>query len=555
MNRTELNQLRRELAKASELWQFQLLKSQELQKYARDRNVSISGVETINQLWGVGLLRADLILVSEKIDIPFITLVAQEGDYYIYCDERKVPHLENGYGGAFADCPEKFDNIELYFHPFRIYVLYHVVRGFESHTSTTQYLNDVNGLLRLAGRQVEQLDHWTSSEQCSELFEHWNQIAELSSLLDPISYGRVFQSVRWSYPDTQESITEKRVNWRNRLEVFLRGIPSEEINDLRQELCRKAQLIDDNKMVHVLMRLMSNHERLKLKSSLGAAMLFNAMSEIIRRAVENMMGQFLPEEDEIGFGEWMDGARKRLYGTERILDASPQVRRDFLTSMGVDSGVKVRCYLEGETEMGAMIYALGDGARVEFINLKGQFLEKRGKGLNFLGSLKNDLKAHIFSIVMLDADNDDNVRGIRKAAKDEAFFGRFFVASPDFEFGNFTLDELVDVAIGMEGPEKEMPTKNDVISRMQDVATGKDFFRGLKDLGLDEVCKGEEWGAALMEYAIQHQEFPPGHSRAGEVRPLFDAARVADYCQRAGYKRSLDNYIVDPETGDLVKRD
>jgi hypothetical protein len=96
------------------------------------------------------------------------------------------------------------------------------------------------------------------------------------------------------------------------------------------------------------------------------------MAETIRRATEAALGRELCEEDELGFGQWMDGARKAIYGTTRILDASKEVRRDFMTSMGLDHGPKVRCYVEGDTELAALVSAVGYGAGAEFVNLRGQ---------------------------------------------------------------------------------------------------------------------------------------------------------------------------------------
>lgn len=327
------------------------------------------------------------------------------------------------------------------------------------------------------------------------------------------------------------------------------------IQGLRQDLCQDAEIIDRNKMVHVLLRLMSNHERLKLRSSLGAAMVLLSMAEIIRRAAEDATGEQFPEEDILGFGQWMDGARKSLYGSGRILDAPSEVRRDFLSTMGLDYGVKVRCYLEGETELGAITSAVGDGGGAEFVNLRGQVIEKKGKGLSFVGSLKNDIRSHVFSIVLLDGDSSDNVRALRKAAADDKFFGRFFVASPDFEFANFSIDELLDVALDhVADNETEVPSRSDILPQVQMAKSGKEFFKGLKSAGISNVEKSEDWGEALMAYAVRRPELPEGHAQAGKTRPVIEAARIVINTRRAGYVRSMERYEVDPDTGELREK-
>jgi hypothetical protein len=72
--------------------------------------------------------------------------------------------------------------------------------------------------------------------------------------------------------------------------------------------------------------------------------------------------------------------------------------------------------------------AAGFTAQDGSLNLRGQVVEKGGKGLNFAASLKNDMTSHVFSVVLLDEDRHDYVRALRKAARDGNFFGRFFMS-------------------------------------------------------------------------------------------------------------------------------
>lgn len=45
--------------------------------------------------------------------------------------------------------------------------------------------------------------------------------------------------------------------------------------------------------------------------------------------------------------------------------------RDFLGSFGLDGGVKARCYVEGQTELGALRYVLGPTSQCVVVNLSG----------------------------------------------------------------------------------------------------------------------------------------------------------------------------------------
>lgn len=555
MNYAELDKQRSELVKAPELWHFDVMKPQKLVSFAKDRDVHIFNARTVENLWRAGLLRADAVVSPVKIEMPSIVFVGEENGTLLYCDARPIQHRKEGYGGIFKTHVSESSDIELYFHPFRLYVLHHVNRVFGSRFSSTQYLTDPEGFVAGLRLVVEHLDHWTSGEQCAQRFEHWNRIAELAIVLEPTAYGEVFHSLRWRFPDSKESMEAKLDQLREQTNMLLSGFSREQIDTLRRDLCQDAESIDNNKIIRVLLRLMAAHRRLNVRSSLGAAMLFSSMAEIIRRAAEEAKGETFAEEDELGFGQWMTGARRSIYGSDRILDAPLEVRRDFLTAMGLDSGVKVRCYLEGTTELGAMTLAAGDGAGAEFINLRGQVIEKKGKGLGFVEALKTDKKSHVFSIVLLDGDNTDNVRALRKAANEGCFFGRFFIAHPDFEFANFTVDELVNVALSLAGRGGgEVPLHDEILPLVKGVGSAKEFFKALKSTSLCHVGKSFDWGGALMDHAIKSPKLPQGHPQAGNTRPVIEAAQLVIDARGSGYVRSLERFEVDPETGELREK-
>ena len=287
-------------------------------------------------------------------------------------------------------------------------------------------------------------------------------------------------------------------------------------------------------------------------------MLFLSMAEVIRRTLEQALDQQLPEEDQMGFGQWMSGARKMLYGTERVFDGDQKVLREFLSGIGIDYGTKVRCYVEGETELGALKSAVGDLNGIEFVNLRGQFVEKKGKGLAFKGSLENDRKSHVFSIVLLDGDRQDFVRVVKKAAEEGIIFGRFFVSKPDFEFANFSLEELIDVLVSIADKEDiEGVEKEQLLSDLEGVSSSRELFRilGQSYQQLSSIQKSEKWGEELMDYAIKH---PQASAQSGsddeKERPIIEAARVALIGRKSGYIKSYDQYKVDPDTGKLIER-
>ena len=105
------------------------------------------------------------------------------------------------------------------------------------------------------------------------------------------------------------------------------------------------------------------------------------------------------------------------------------MKRDFLTSMKLDCGTKVRSYVEGHTELGALTSAVGE-------------------------------------------------------TKEERFFGRFSISTPDFEFANFAISELIDAAVEISGRQATEPL--DI--RAPKIATarsrsGKEFLAALNNVG------------------------------------------------------------------------
>jgi len=243
----------------------------------------------------------------------------------------------------------------------------------------------------------------------------------------------------------------------------------------------------------------------------------------------------------------MPGARKILYGTERVLDAKREQIRDFLSDWDLDFGTKVRCYVEGETEIGALKHATREISGIEYINLRGQVIASQGKGLSFKDSLKNDLKSKVFSIVFIDADRADYVRTLKKAAEEDLITGGFYVAKPDFEFAHFTLEELINVVL-LTAKKLNISTTSSksLLQELRNVASTKEFFKMISKNypELSAISKGEEWGRSLMKYALEHKE----------DSPLVKAALMTARATRIKFDYSRRKVRVDSITGECVKR-
>lgn len=545
-------QLRAHLSLCSE-WPRGLVSAQKLGEIARDLGMGHFSKDDINGLWRIGLLRADRVESESALNIKGL-LSLEHGSEYL--DLRTIATKEKGHGGSISKkakettaADEALPNLS--FHPMRVYVLHHVVRTLGSKINPCQYLIYSPGLARVADYVLKGLDSWTSSPAFTERFDYWNQLAEVAAacsvvLLPPPERHRA-SSFTWlpSYADMVRDYLGRS------------GLIT--IRQWREDLAWAAHTNDENKTVHTLLRLMRQSERERIKGSLGAAMKFLDMAESIRRASELLLNTKLAEEDEIGPGQWMDGARRMLYGHERVFDAPRKDLRDFLGILGLDFGVKVRCYVEGETELGAFRWAVGADGLCSVVNLKGNVVQRAGKGMAFTESLEEDARDRVISVVILDSDRNDVVRALKKTVSEQRMHGRFFLSTPDFELANFNIEELLRIAIAKalgRGFDDEAVSQRlaEELPLVLKAKSGAEFMRLLPSGIKDGVAKGEAWGEALMQYAIANPTFPASDSRYGEERDIFDAARVLIRAQDVGYLRSVEMEELDPDTGKMVAR-
>jgi hypothetical protein len=463
--------MRVEVALSWKQWLSRLVDAEHLANLARSMGLGWFSEEDIVGLWTIGLMRADLVSSIAPVDIPSLLpldVFSDEG-VFSYTDSRTIEHRSEGYGSSIGRTDLDARALNLKFHPYRLYALHHVARTLKIQTSNTQYLFNEEGVTRVVQHQLESAQRWTSSVEFGQRFDYWNRVCETAIIAEPFA-----SEVAHMHAELP-SIPSKSLNeYEQHVRQFLCELGQHQVRQMREDLAFAANTIDDNRTTHVLLRLMKPGVRSKLKGQLGCAMHFLAMAETIRRAAEAAFGVPLPEEDEIGLGQWFPGARRMLYGHDRVFDAPRRYLRDYLTLLGLDFGVKVRCYVEGATEYGALDHAVGNLDHVQLIDLQGKFAEKGGRGLAFAESLDADKQAGVFSVILLDGDRSDNFRLVQRAATEKRFTGSFFVASPDFEYGNFSATELIDVAVSLShlnasDPEATEVRKKELLDRAAEV--------------------------------------------------------------------------------------
>jgi hypothetical protein len=176
--------------------------------------------------------------------------------------------------------------------------------------------------------------------------------------------------------------------------------------------------------------------------------------------------------------------------------------------------------------------------------------------------LRADLDSGVFSFVSIDGDRTDAVRVVKQAAQAGRICGRFFISSPDFELGDFTLEELEEVIWGMVEEHGPRPEGRDKLRRKIRGAKGaEELIERAKEAlpGYSKVLfKSERCGRRLMEYAWKHPTWSgnePLGSDEKKNRPIIEAVYQALTARKSNYPLTREHYRVDLESGELVERE
>lgn len=548
------------IAKHHRIWQMDFLNPNELARFSNKHGLSCFEKDDIVQLWQLGLLQADIIKSSGEIQYPgLIKQEIDEDEDYTYSDERTIPAYEGQWEEAITSLESLPPGIELLFHPFRFFVLAQL----ESQLLTFRRTEKVGFPIQTFGiPNFAFFQNWANSDDFRDKIQQWNDAASLAIIAEPRFYTRIFGSLSVTLPldyEAQRHLIQDL--WENAASCY-QSIGTEALQEAHQEICLVTQRLDPNYIVHIILRLGTEELRCDLEGKLGGAMHLHSMAEILRRATEEALEISLPEEDERGFGDYPKDAKKHSYGSSRLLDGNRLIANEFLRQYGLVYNLRLRWYVEGDTEYGALTSYLNEleATDIEVINLHAHVAQKAGKGLTFRDSLRSDMNMHIFSFVTIDGDRNDFVSAVRRAAEQDQIFGAFFITEnrKDFEFENFELSELEEVlwAIVTENSENQLNEEDHekLHASIEDATNSTELINKAKKVlpQLALLNKGTSWGARLMAYAKVHP------SKQGKKRQIMDAIEYAFYLARTpeleSYQTAREYYKVDKETGKLIPR-
>ncbi|MHB1345621.1 MAG: hypothetical protein ACYCX3_14900, partial [Thermoleophilia bacterium] len=373
----------------------------------------------------------------------------------------------------------------------------------------------------------------------------------LGILLEPLYWPAIVGKQTRSAIMTDEEYEAVLATYGQKARGIVAQLDPEEWQRIHESLRYEATETDDNGALYLLLRLSKWAKRENLRGRISLALWIRHMAETLRRAFADVHGVEWLEEDQ-AFGYWPPGARTVAYGSDRPLDAILESRPRLAFHFGLATGSSVRWYVEGATEYQAILAVLEEphAVGVELVNLRGNLASERDNiALKLSDGLKQDCALSRFSIISFDTDVPANVRTVRMQVQQNNVVGLIAAHTPDFEFANFTVAELTEIAARLD--EAHCVSGDPVRSaEWADVDGGRRFEQCYMEVSerRPAALKGEEWGRALAEYAGEY----PRRADSQTERPFWHQIRAALQARTAHYDVQKQDFHFDPETFELV---
>lgn len=449
----------------------------------------------------------------------------RESNVLRFAKERGIPISKEDLKRSFESDWITRDSEGNLFHPFRIYPFI-----FASHL-----------------RALKITDKESSAYHCSEINKvKWaNQISNLAILLEPLYWPKIVgkKKNQSSIFLTWDEFDEGLKSYKQKILTYVKFLSPEIWSNYYDSLRTDSAALDNNGELYILLRLSPWEKRTTVTGNIGGALWLRHIAEVVRLAFEEVHGVQWSEEHEVNLRR--EGLNTRLYGSERPIENGLITRPHLAFEFGLHTGSTVRWYVEGETEYQAALYALPNASLggIEIINLKGVFKEQQKNMLRFEENLNQDKLLRRFVFISVDNDVKANLKFLRGQIAKENIVGYINVNDPDFEFENFTLNELIKIAIILD--EKQgLSIDNLKSGNYQNIKSGKGFDDYYKKNSITKrSLKGLQWGEALAEYAIEN----PLKEDTQQRRTFLEAVEKILYASKVRYDYQKENFLIDPD--------
>lgn len=435
------------------------------------------------------------------------------------------------------------------FHPFRIHPLRGILGAYRR-AMTVSLRSDTANAARLAEELIRGLP---TSSKLRDLAGEWNKVADLAILLEPLYWPTVTGQRSLSGFMHQDEYYAELEKYGRSISEHLAGLDAAEWAAVHERLRHEARFVDPNSNLYMLLRVSEWKRRERLKGTVSLGLWLRHMAEVIRLGFEEVHGITWPEEDQDS-GLWRTGARTRTYGSERPLSDVTQARPYVALEFGLRTGSIVRWYVEGQTEYHAVHAVLTRPSRlgIELINLKGQIAAEQDNAvLKLQDGLEQDLKFRRFSMISFDTDVAANRKAVQRQVEHDRIVGSIHPSTPDFEFTNFSILELAEIAARLDDASG---VSGDAVrdanwSGVQGARAFEANYCSASERA-PRSLKGKQWGEALAKYAGDH----PLRDDTGVERPFWLAIRHALSGRFANYDLQKERLTFNPLTFERVER-
>ena len=407
------------------------------------------------------------------------------------------------------------------FHPFQIWPISKLLGGleFQLDVGFSRYGSDPAGMKQFIDlnwpRRANDLTSFPNSALCIDFNRKlFPLLLWLESYFLPVIRGPRpgvvhlvgFDTSEWTRWDNSSQSTDLLAE---------HSISIEQLIGWRDRILFDAFNYDPAPGLYLLLRSMPFEQRNKFKGRLRLAYDLYEIAEVIRLFLEQVSDQPVAKEwDPNGHPDtpWVEN----IYGSQPKFGA-PGFLRPVVRHYGLDPAFRVRWLVEGETEEAFILqYTRRLGANIrEFVTIR----NFRGDGAfqKHLAAIDSDLEAarEEQCFVTLTFDESKRARSRMEELRKSGLVNfRFVLNAPDFELDNFTVEQLIAVAVSwashLQRPIKlcRATLAREVESR---ISKKKEDFRKALNWVLwsngepFQLSKGPEWGTRLADHLSERR--------------------------------------------------
>lgn len=545
--------------------QIEVLTTRDFTRWLKERDIDLPW-ETLHHLWGQGVLHPVAVLE------PALAAGGFEEGRFVQLDlAERVPHFVDL--GVDVTPTTSFTHRRklpsslaesLLWHPFQLWSMAWLARTLSVNISLSSALAGPEAYAKLAGEFVTRVPERLVEFAGADRHHTFLRVLALLLAAEPLVHTAIDSTVRlrprlgeydlslagyYRWVDSQDGAHL----------LSSAGLPVETVEEWHREIAISAEMVDPLAHFRILFRHIARDKRERLEGKALRAHTLYDTAEVLRRYLERYHGRELLEEDDVRYGPQSPAAKARLYGAPRTADFDRTVFRRIAREFDVDPQARTTWFLEGATERG-FVERLAAREHIDLVLNGIEIMDLEGVGglasNRFRALLERFRREEVFAYVSIDREHGGKHLGLlRKYAADGLLPAGFTIWEPDFESANYTLAELAGVAntVAAENGVAVTITAQDIqLAMRRDRRPAGEAIKQLWRAGKFYGGKGEAWGAALADWAIDHPCPVELADKHGD-RPNAALISLLLTGQRSHYQLTADEFMAD-SLGRLVEK-